>query len=309
MTTSKSPRSVAICAYEVAKQSLPSYSSKFSPRFYSQPQLFALLILKQFFKTDYRGLIAIIEDSSDLKEVLELKEIPHYTTLQKAAKRLLHSKKINKLLSKTLDASRSAGVIKECVTLSAMDSTGMETGHVSKYFVKRKQREKQKKEYQITHYSRFPKLALVCDCASHVITGFLTGRGPSPDVVHFQRLLKKSNEHIPMQAITADAGYDSESNHIFSREKMGIRSIINPKIGRPGKNLPTGKYRREMVTHFDKKLYGQRWQSETVMFMLKKNLGEELSSKSYWAQCREMALKVLTHNLSLLMLGVRMFVR
>lgn len=308
MTTSKSPKAVAMCAYEVAKQSLPTYSSKFSPRFYSQPQLFTLLVLKQFFKTDYRGVMAIVEDSSDLKEALELKDLPHYTTLQKAAKRLLNARKINKLLSKTLDISRKAGTIEECIVLSAMDSTGMEAGHVSKYFVKRKQREKQKKEYQITHYSRFPKLALVCDCASHVITGFLTGRGPSPDVIHFQKLLKKSSTYTQIQTVTADAGYDSESNHIFSREVMGVRSIINPKIGRPGKNLPTGTYRREMVTDFDKRLYGQRWQSETVMFMLKKNLGEELSSQSYWAQCREMALKVLTHNLSLLMRGIRVFV-
>lgn len=301
MTTSKSPKAIAQWAYATAKHALPEYSCKFSPKKYSQSQLFAILVLKQFFKTDYRGIIAIIEDSSDLRKTLELKKVPHYTTLQKAAKRLLDSKKIKKLLSKTIQASQQTGIVEESIKLSAMDSTGMESGHTSRYFVRRRQREKQKEGYQTTHYTRFPKLALICDCASHIVTGLLTGRGPTPDCIHFKKLLKKSSTVIHAQTVTADAGYDSESNHIFSREKMGVHSIINPKIGRPSKHLPTGKYRREMVTHFNKRKYGQRWQSETVMFMLKKNLGEELSSKSYWSQCREMALKVLTHNLSILM--------
>jgi len=36
-----------------------------------------------------------------------------------------------------------------------------------------------------------------------------------------------------------------------------------------------------MVEHFDKEKYGQRWQSETVMSMLKRNLSESILSKTY----------------------------
>ena len=143
-------------------------------------------------------------------------------------------------------------------------------------------------------------MALNCDCESHIITGLLTSKGPSPDVTHFKKLLSQSHNNLPINTITADAGYDSEANHVFARD-LHIHSVINPKIGRPTDKLPSGKYRREMVEHFDKNTYGQRWQSETVMSMLKRNLSESILSKKYWSQCREMTLKVLTHNISIVL--------
>jgi hypothetical protein len=51
-TMTKSPRAVAQQALRLAQDALPAYSSKFSRRDFTQPQLFALLTLKIFFKTD-----------------------------------------------------------------------------------------------------------------------------------------------------------------------------------------------------------------------------------------------------------------
>ena len=90
MQTSKSPKQTVRVAYLAAKEALPLYSHKYSPKKFTQPQLVACLVLREFFTTDYRGITAIIEDSSDLKKVLELKTVPHYTTLQKAAHKLLN---------------------------------------------------------------------------------------------------------------------------------------------------------------------------------------------------------------------------
>lgn len=300
MTTSKSPLSVAMWAYAIAQKALPTYSCEKSNHIYTQPQLFALLILKQFFQEDYRGIVEVINDFSDIKKVLELEIIPHYTTLQKASKRLLSSKKVQKLLKTTIQAAQHIELLKKKSNISALDSTGMESGHTSRYFVKRRERG-QKNIYQTTTYKRFPKLALGCDCESHIITGLLTSKGPSVDVIHFKKLLLQSHNNFPIETITADAGYDSESNHEYAREKLGIESIINPKAGRPTTKLPSGKYRREMVKNFDNQKYGQRWQSETVMSMLKRNLSESILAKKYWSQCREMALKVLTHNIMIVL--------
>lgn len=160
--------------------------------------------------------------------------------------------------------------------------------------------EERKNLYQTTTYKKFPKLALNGDTESHIITGLLTSKGHSPDVVHFKKLLDQSHNNFPIETITADAGYDSEANHVFARD-LQIHSVINPKIGRPTDKLPSGKYRREMVENFDKVTYGQRWQSETVMSILKRNLSESLLSKKYLSQCREMALKVLTHNITIVL--------
>src|SRR5215813_10271146 len=84
---SKSPNAVAAQALEVAKRSLPAFGAKHSPKLYTQHQLFAVLVLRQFFRTDLRGVVAILGDSSELRGVLGLRRVPHYSTLCYAEKR------------------------------------------------------------------------------------------------------------------------------------------------------------------------------------------------------------------------------
>jgi hypothetical protein len=85
----KSPRAVAGEALRLAQEALPAYSSKYSRRDYTQHQLFALLALKTFFKTDYRGLAQLLHDFGELRQELGLTDVPHYSTLCYAAGRLL----------------------------------------------------------------------------------------------------------------------------------------------------------------------------------------------------------------------------
>ena len=88
-TMTKSPRAVAREALRVARAALPAYSSKFSRKDFTQHQLFALLVLKTFLKTDYRGLTQMLVDFSELRHDLGLDKVPHYSTLCKADQRLL----------------------------------------------------------------------------------------------------------------------------------------------------------------------------------------------------------------------------
>jgi hypothetical protein len=85
----KSPRAVAQEALRLAKDALPSYSSVKSRKDFTQHQLFAILALKTFFKTDYRGIAQLLTDPGDLRADLELTKVPHYSTLCYAASRLL----------------------------------------------------------------------------------------------------------------------------------------------------------------------------------------------------------------------------
>lgn len=78
---------------------------------------------------------------------------------------------------------------------------------------------------------------------------------------------------------------------------LEIESVIPPAAGRPTDNLPTGKWRWLMATDFDHEAYGQRWQAETVMFMLKARQSESLTARCHHARRREMGLMSLTHNL------------
>ncbi len=84
----KSPKQVALRALEAAKQSLPAYSATHSPKKFTQHQHFAIAALRQFFRVDHRGIAAILEDASDLRAVLELRGVPHFSTLAYAEKRL-----------------------------------------------------------------------------------------------------------------------------------------------------------------------------------------------------------------------------
>lgn len=85
----KSPLALAQVAYAVAQKSLPAYSCKYSRKDFTQAQLFALLTLRTFLGIDLRGLIAFLNDWSDLRQALELKKVPHYSTLCYAQERLL----------------------------------------------------------------------------------------------------------------------------------------------------------------------------------------------------------------------------
>jgi len=84
----KSPVRLAKEAVKVARQALPRYSNRFSRRDFTQAQLFAILALRQLVKTDYRGMVQILEGSSDLGKALGLKNAPHYSTLRYTQRRL-----------------------------------------------------------------------------------------------------------------------------------------------------------------------------------------------------------------------------
>jgi len=85
----KSPVTLAKLALKQAEEALPKYSAAKSRKDFTQSQIFAILVLKAFFKTDYRGIVDYLEELSDLRQALKLKKIPHYSTLCYAEERLL----------------------------------------------------------------------------------------------------------------------------------------------------------------------------------------------------------------------------
>ncbi len=293
-TTSKSPRRVLLAAYVVAKGALPTYAHRYSPKKFTQPQLFACLVLKEFCKTDYRGIVELLRDAPTLGQAIGLHKVPHFTTLQKAADRLTRKAQMDRLLDATVRCVILGKLMKKQVRLAAMDGTGLESHHISRYFIRRRERGENK--WQTTTYRRFPKIGAVCDCVSHIILSAVPGRGPGPDIWHYRRLLWDTIHRVPIKTLLADAGYDSEASHVFGREECGVRTIIPNKIGRPTTKPPSGKYRRQMSKAFDKTTYGQRWQIETVFSMMKRNLGSALRARRYWSQCREAMLRIITHN-------------
>lgn len=311
--SSKSPRKVAAVAHHIGQRSLPAYASRFSRRDYTQPQLFALLVLRQFHKTDYRGIVAIVADNPTLCADLSLSKVPHFTTLQKAEAKLLADPHVADLLAQTValffnlapapapgkgdgDALAEAQLVDQ----AAADSTGFELDRASRYFTRRKRKPRKHKGETTSRrvtYKRFAKLGIVVCCATHLILSLHRGVGPRPDTDELWPLMNRFTPNAVPTQLLADAGYDSEPNHVMLREYLSIDALIPATAGRPTDKLATGKYRRQMQTAFDDESYGQRWQSETGMFMLKRHQGESLKSRKRWSRHRELGLVALTHNI------------
>jgi len=89
----KSALAVAREALAIARAALPAYASPYSKKTFTQPQLAAVLVVRQFLGTDYRGMEQHLRDWSDLRAVLGLRDrVPDHSTLHKAAARLLEKK-------------------------------------------------------------------------------------------------------------------------------------------------------------------------------------------------------------------------
>ncbi|HEX2242957.1 MAG TPA: transposase [Gammaproteobacteria bacterium] len=298
MKTSKSPRRVLETAYLVGLTTLRDYSHCYSPKKFTQPQLFACLVLKEFSQFDYRKLAAFLGDCPELCSLIGLKAVPHFTTFQKAARRLLRIPATERLLEKTLRLAKLHGRIPATIPLAAGDGTGWESHHVSHYFVKR--RASCSKYWQKITYARFPKAGILCDCASHLILSIVPERGPGPDIKHFRSLLDQGVRNVRIDTAAFDAGYDAEHTHEYARNKHGVRTLIPPLIGRPTDKRPRGYWRGQMAGRLHLTRYGQRWQAETVISMLKRLMGSALRARNYWSQCREIVLRAITHNVMIL---------
>jgi hypothetical protein len=198
---SKSPIQVGLEALAIGQRCLRPFAHKFSPQRYTQPQLFACLVLKTFFRMDYRGITELLCDFTDLQQALELNFVPHFTTLQKASKRLLLAPHARRLFQTTV---RRFLKRRQRVPRAAFDSTGLDLGRRSFYFVRRRQ--KRDLPWQTVAYSRFAKLEAAIDCDSHLLLAVLVGRGPAADVDRFVPLLQQTLETCAPQPVLADAG-------------------------------------------------------------------------------------------------------
>lgn len=293
--TSKSPVAVVLAALATSRRALPAYSHVCSPKTFTQHQLFACLTLKNFLKTDYRGIVAHLADHPSLVAALELTKIPHFTTVQKAAKRLLKVAPARRLLEATVRMHMGR---QRRVARSAIDSTGFECTSASAYFVRRRVRVAD--PWKTVVYHHFAKLGVVCDGDDHFILACRAGRGPRPDVDEFRPLVAEALRTVRLSQLAADAGYDSEPNHRFAREEHAVRTIIPAKHGRPSSKPPTGHYRRLMKSRFDRKAYRRRSQVETVMSMIKRRQGAHVRGRTHHSRCRDLRLLALTHNVMIL---------
>lgn len=181
--------------------------------------------------------------------------------------------------------------------MAAVDATGLEARHVSLYYRVRRGEAKRPR-----HRRRaWPKLTAVTHTHSHLIVGAVTGCGPSQDSPDFTPAMRQAAGLLTFHAALADAAYDAEHNHRLCREELGVRRTairLNPR--NRGRRWPPTPYRRAMRQAFPRSLYHQRWHAESVFSRHKRRLGSALTARRTASQRRELALRVLTHNVMIL---------
>jgi len=175
----------------------------------------------------------------------------------------------------------------------AIDATGLETRFTSQHYIRCRRR----KSFSRRHW---PKITVVCDTKTHLIGGCNVARGTSYDFPNLIKLMAQADKQIHFDQLLADAGHDSEQNHCFCREVLGIRSTVIAYNQRRTSKLPAGKYRRQMAQRFARKAYRNRWQVESVFSRNKRLLGSALRPRKRSSRERECFLRILTHNLMII---------
>jgi hypothetical protein len=320
METSQSPRRVLSNAYQLAMKALPDHSCKFSRHDFTLAQLFACLVLREFYGLSYRRVEQLLRDSPQWLADIGINVAPDHNTLWRAFGLILKPRRVNRMLdlqARFLIKARRLRLSHKPLTL---DSTCFEPHHRSSHYDRRcrhmaqdqngKEPKRPGKWAKSVNASRsrslsaMPKLSLAVASSCHLILAAKVHIGNGSDAPDFDELLFRSWKRANVKVVVADAGYDSEANHRIARYDMSVRSIIPSGIGRPTSKLPTGRWRRHMAKRFkrkaDAKLYGQRAQSETVNSMIKRTQGSALRSRTPERRKKEMLLRALTHNIALL---------
>jgi IS5 family transposase len=317
MLTCNSPRKVIITAYRLARRLLPEHSCKFSRHDFTLAQLFACLVLREFYGLSYRRTEQLLRDSPAWLAEIGLAAAPDHNTLWRAFDSILQTKRVSSALDLLVNLFQQARLLRLSSRPLALDSTCFEQRHRSGHYDRRCRRMAGQQDAERPgkwgrsvnaarrrRVSAMPKLSVAVAAGCHLILAATVRTGNGSDAPDFDSLLYRSWKRARVRVVVADAGYDSEANHRIARHDLGVRSIISPGIGRPTSKLPTGRWRRHMAKRMsrkaDQKLYGQRSQSETVHSMIKRNLGSALRSRTPERRKKEMLLRVLTHNIMLL---------
>jgi hypothetical protein len=312
-------------AWHLASQSLPEHSSKFSRKDFTLPQLFACLVVKEQMRRSYRGAEALLRDCENWCRDVGLTKVPDHNTLCRAAALLLARCNVGRLLDAAARWAAQARILGLSSKPLAVDSTYFESRHVSRHYERRCEQTRKRIKAKDAEEGRgrgrktsrsdtvrsMPKLALGVATACHLALSVWAGTGMGADHPQFEPVVFDAWRRVPHRTfgVAADAGYDSEANHRIGRRDMGLRTLIPPDHGRPPNDPsqpPGGRWRRRMKALLKTRAsrrrcgYTQRWQSETVNSMIKRNLGSELSGKTAASRERDMLLKTLTHDLMVL---------
>lgn len=289
-------------ARSVSERILPERAHKFAPKTYTQPQLLTCLLVKEYLSLDYRTVQEMLELSDGLRQALGLERVPDYSTLWHFAHEKLSPEVIEAALAETVSllqaeptSRRGPSGGEPALYAIALDSTGLWTSHASRYFEWRSGRRRQRS---------WLKWSAALWTTPQLVVAQRVRPGPCGDFSELVPLASTAHGRLPFERLVADAGYDSEANHAFCRERLQVESLIPAKRRRSRTVVAHTTYRSLMVEALGepgdpgcKRAYRQRWKAETLMSVLKRKWGGALTARREAMQRVQALLHGLVYNL------------
>lgn len=268
-------------AYRIAKRLLPLYRHPNSPKYYTQPQLLACVLLGFYMDLPYRDMEEFLLASEQVCASLELETVPHYSTLCRSYQRLRMPvlRQLNALFLKLVGVEEDAIIV---------DATGMNATRASRHYLSRSGRS----------MSDFIKAFFVIGQGSQYILGWRFARGPGGlDAQYLDGLRRQAKVYTPKVAnryeyvLLADKGFDGK--------QAKADDLIEPRRG-PVQSVKR-RDRRERLDFTQQAridgFFGQRWMVETVISVIKRKSGDVLRSQQEWRLMREVGIKAIVYNL------------
>lgn len=183
--------------------------------------------------------------------------------------------------------------LKSIETNFAVDSSGFSTSRFARYFSYKHSRD--------LKYKKWIKAHLMCGTATNIVTSVDLSEEHGSDYAHFQSLVERTARAFDVREVYADKAYSGRSNYDIV-ERVGGFGFI------PFKSNSTNKVRgsqawSNMYHYFMfrreefMKHYHKRSNCETVFHMIKAKFRDNIRSKDKTAQCNEILLKILCHNI------------
>ena len=215
-----------------------------------------------------------------------------------AAIRALGRSDLTPVLSELIKAS--ARPLSSIETDFAVDSTGFSTTRHASWFDRKYKAEKKRGDWV--------KLHAICGVRTNIITAAEVAGAYSGDAPRLRPLVLATRENFIVQTVAADKAYSTHVNLQAIAEAGGEPYIPFKTGSREHKENEKGydplwnkMYRLFSLNlpEFERR-YHQRSNIETAFHMVKEKFGGWVKSKTRTAQINEVLVKVLLHNLAVL---------
>ncbi len=277
-------------ALEVGRAVLPPYRTRFSKRQFTQPQLLAILGLMRYEDWTFREAEVRLGEHGELRQALELKSVPDFTTLYRFLHRV-DERTLARAMDETVRRLQGVGPGGRERARVAVDATGLASGAVSTFFVRR-----------LHHHGQRPlpwrywlKWVVVVDLDRQCVLAQIARRGPWNDCASLPAVVETASAQTRIGLVLADAEFDSERNHLYIRKQLRARSVIPAKRGK--KTWRVHGVRAEMRRAFPHRAYRRRALIESVFSSVKRKLSARAPGRSLPMQQRQALLLGLSFNL------------